>query len=291
MGDFANVRQVLHAEGVLLFPQERVDALVKTFGVQAINFCRIHAQRAIDKDRDARQLTGQGQLVQRIDDLLCAADRESRDDNFALAVESLAHELSDFFVRVMRVRMLASAIGALDLQIIDIFHWLRVAQDVVIASANVAAEKITKLACVFANVQYHLGGAQDMACVAKGNRHAISNWKGTIIVDGNKLPDSFFGISGGVERLDRRQAVFGAFLGDKGRIVALDLGRVFEHDAGQVARGKSAVDVAIESLAAKVGEVAAMIDMRMAENHGIDGLGIEREVAIALDRFLAFSLE
>ena len=115
--------------------------------------------------------------------------------------------------------------------------------------------------------------------------------KRPVVVDADKLPDRLVGIRGGVERLDGREALLGALLGDERGVIALDLGRVLQHDAGQVARGKGAVDVALEALAAEVRQIAAVIDMRVAEDDRIDLLRVEGEVAVALDGFAAPALE
>ena len=79
--------------------------------------------------------------------------------------------------------------------------------------------------------------------------------------------------------------MLGALLGDKRGVIALDLGRVFQHDAGQVARGERAVDISLEPLAAEVRQVAAVINMGVAEDDCIDLLWVERKIAVALDGF------
>ena len=71
----------------------------------------------------------------------------------------------------------------------------------------------------------------------------------------------------------------------------MDLGGILKHDAGEVASGEGTVDIALEALTAKVGEIAAMVDMGVAENDGIDPLWIEGEVAITFNRLPAPPLE
>ena len=86
-----------------------------------------------------------------------------------------------------------------------------------------------------------------------------------------------------VKRFDGREAVLGALLGDERGVIALDLGRVFQHDAGQVARGERAVDISLEPLAAEIRQVAAVIDMGVTEDDCIDLRWVERKMAVALD--------
>ena len=201
------------------------------------------------------------------------------------------HQPADLGVGVGLGRMLARAIGALDLQVIHVLHRLRVAQDVVVAAPDVAAEEIAELAPVLADVQHHLRRAQDVARVAEGDRDAVGHRERAVVVDADKLPDRLLGVGGGVKRLDRREALLGALLGDERGVIALDLGRILEHDAGEVARGKGAVDVSLEALAAEVRQVAAVIDVRVAQDHRVDLLRVEGEVAVALDGFAAPALE
>ena len=82
-----------------------------------------------------------------------------------------------------------------------------------------------------------------------------------------------------------------AFLRDKLGVILLDPRRVFEHDAGQVARGERAVDVPLEAVAAKVRQVATVINVRVAQHHRVHLPRIKREIAIALEGFLAPALE
>jgi len=72
---------------------------------------------------------------------------------------------------------------------------------------------------------------------------------------------------------------------------AADFRRVFEHDAGQIAGGKGAVDVALEALAAEVGQIAAVVDVRVAQDHGVNLPRVEGKAAVTLGGLLAMPLE
>ena len=69
--------------------------------MEAIYLGGIHAERAVHEDGDPGQLPVAGELMQRIDDLLGAADRKRGDDDLAPLVDGLAHEPSDLFVGVL----------------------------------------------------------------------------------------------------------------------------------------------------------------------------------------------
>jgi hypothetical protein len=124
-----------------------------------------------------------------------------------------------------------------------------------------------------------------VARVAEGDRDPVSHGERAVVVDADKLLDRLIGILSGVKRLDRREAMLGALLGDERRVIALDFGRIFKHDAGQVARGERAVNAALEPLAAEVRQVTTVINMGVTEDDGVDLLWVERKTAIALDGF------
>jgi hypothetical protein len=93
----------------------------------------------------------------------------------------------------------------------------------------------------------------------------------------------------GIERLNPGLRVVASDV-DMGGIFFLNFGRVREHDVEQIARGRSAEDRSVETLPGQGGQVAAVVDMGMAEDDGVDLVGMEGEVSIPLPRLLAASL-
>ena len=98
MRDFTDVRQIFHAEWIFLFAQKSGDGIVETFRVQAIDLSGVHAQRAVHKDGHFGQLAVASELMERVNNLLRAADGKRGDDDFAFFVNRLAHEPADLFV-------------------------------------------------------------------------------------------------------------------------------------------------------------------------------------------------
>ena len=92
---------------------------------------------------------------------------ERRNDHLALAIQRVANSLAHLRIGVGPRRVLAAAVGAFHLQIIHVLHRLRIAQDVIVAAADVAAEQITKLAPFSRDIEHHLRRAQDVAGIAK----------------------------------------------------------------------------------------------------------------------------
>ena len=291
LADFADVGQVFHAEGILLFVQEFVDGVVETFRVQAVNLRGVHAQRAVHENRHARQFPRQRELVQHINNLLRAPHRKRRDDDLAVLFQGFQHQPANGFVGVRADGMFAPAVGGFDLQIIHVFHRLRVAENFVVAAAHVAAEQITEFPPAFPHVQHHLRRTENVPGVAERDRHAVEHRKGAVVIEGDELLERLLGVGIGVKRFDRREFLLRAFFGDERRVGLLDLRGIHEHDAGQVARGERAVNVAGVTLLAQVRQIAGMVNVRVAQHHGVHLLRVEGKTAIALDGFLAPALE
>lgn len=88
LGQLTDVGKILHSEGVFLLAQKAVDVGVETFGVEPVDLGGIGAERAVDVDRGLGEAAVAEQLVQRIDDLLGATDREGWDNDDATLSES-----------------------------------------------------------------------------------------------------------------------------------------------------------------------------------------------------------
>jgi len=89
-------------------------------------------------------LSGERELVQRVNNLLRATHRKGRDDDLAFAIQCVANEFADDGVGICLRFMHARAISAFDLEIIHIFDVNRIAQNIIAPAAHVSAEKITK---------------------------------------------------------------------------------------------------------------------------------------------------
>src|SRR6266513_817425 len=187
--------------------------------------------------------------------------------------------------------MFPVAVGAFNLEVINLFDRFGVAENVVGAAPDVAAEQKAVQATGVANVEDNLRGAKDVPGITKSNGDTVDDRKGTVVVDGHKLANRPFSIRGGIKGLDRRLAFLRPFFGDKLGVGALNFGGIFEHDRGEVARGERAVNVSGVALATEVWQITAVVDVRVAEDNGIELLRIEREIAITLDGFVTFALE
>src|SRR5256885_1163011 len=81
----------------------------------------------------------------------------------------------DFLAGALLGGMFPIAVGAFDLQVVDLFNALRIAQNVIVAAANVAAEQEAVRAMSVANVEDDLRGAKDVTGIAKSNGDTVED--------------------------------------------------------------------------------------------------------------------
>ena len=126
-----------------------------------------------------------------------------------------------------------------------------------------------------------------MARVDEADLHVRVDGDGFVVFDADAVIDRVVNIRALVEGARRGPtAVTGGDAGDLG-LALLDARGVLQHDGDQVARRRGAVDRPREALADEIGQVAAVVDMGMAEQHRIDIRRRERELPIAFVHFLA----
>ena len=291
LGHLTDVSEVLHAEGVGLFPEEIIGLLVEAFRVETVDLRGVHAERAVHKDGDARQLAFFRELVQGEDDVLGTAYGEGGDDDLALLLDGVFDEFQDFVIAARFGHVTAIAVGAFDLEEVHVFHRFGITQDIVIPSANIAGEEVAELLAVLTDIKDHLGGAQNVTGILEGERDPIGDKHGAVVTEGHELVRGHLRILDGVEGFDGFQTFLDAVLGDELRVCLLDLGGVGKHHTGQIAGGKGAVDVPPETLFAEVGEVTAVIDVRVAQDGAIDLRGIKLKAAVAAGHLFAMTLE
>jgi hypothetical protein len=119
--------------------------------------------------------------------------------------------------------------------------------------------------------------AEHVAGLDKAGPHAGQNLELLAQRAALKQPYCVAGIVGGVQRLDGRIAAADPFLVPVQRVFILNVGGVGQHDVGQVARGRRRIDRPFESLANQPGQLAAVIDVGMGEDHRVDALRMARK--------------
>ena len=120
--------------------------------------------------------------------------------------------------------------------------------------------------------------------------HAGHGLKRIFVIVGDELRHTFLGVSGGVKRLDGRLMFFCAHFGDKHGVLFLDVRRVHQHDAAQVARSGRAMDGAVVVFA-QARQLARVVQVRVAQDDGVHLPRVKRQNFIELLRFPAMALE
>ncbi len=94
-----------------------------------------------------------------------------------------------------------------------------------------------------------------------------------------------------IERRHGRQALFAALFIHVLHIPFVNMCRVFEHNICQIRAGVSGIDWTVEALLDEVGQVAAVVNMRMGEHHSIDAGWVKGEVLVDGVSLLALTLK
>ena len=133
-------------------------------------------------------------------------------------------------------------------------------------------------------------GAQDVPGVAEAHAYAARRLQGLLVLDRSEPPRHLLGVPLRVEGL------IGAATGTAGSTSAplglglLDVGRVEQHDLGQVQRGRRRVDGSREPELRKARKQAGVIDVGVGEQHKVDLGRIEGEAGTVLCVFLGAPL-
>src|SRR5581483_68582 len=90
-----NVGEILHAERIFAVAHRFINRVAQTFRMLQINVRGMDAQRAVHKNRRARQFSGAGQFVQHINNLLRATDGKRGNNYFSILLERFTDGFAD----------------------------------------------------------------------------------------------------------------------------------------------------------------------------------------------------
>ena len=236
---------------------------------------RIDGQRAVDDDRDVRvepSLTVQP--VEVVEERLRAADGKRRDDEVAAAVHRLVDNLDERrllvveLVQAVAVRRLRDdEVGAVDDR--------RVAQERLVRLAKVAREDELRLLVALLHVDLEDSRAEDMARIAEEDAQVVRQAQFLVVRDGRELLERVHRIVDAVKRLNRLIAAPPPLAVHQLRIRLLDVRGVGQHDPDEVTRRLRRVDRSLEALAHELWHEAAVIDVRMRQEHAVDVRRVE----------------
>ena len=223
--------------------------------------------------------------------VLRAAHGKGRDDEHAAAPDRFADDLRQLLARLVHRPVMAAAVGAFGDEHIRSIHHCRVAQDGRAVASHIARKGQALGLAVFGDFQRHRGRAEDVPGIAIRQADARQDFGGTVVLDRAEQAQCVRGIRERVQRLDGRQPLFGVALVHELGIGFLDVGRVAQHGAAQVTRGRGRVDGLVKAVLDQRGQIARVINVRVRKHHRVNGRHVERQLLVALARFLPPPLE
>ncbi len=195
---------------------------------------------------------------------LRATDRKHRRHHGAAAGGCALQRFRQFVDQVL-ARVLAVAVGGLDEHRIRSRWCLGREHEQVVAAPEVARKQQPPPA----HFEIQAGGAQNVPGSMKARLPARQRLEQVQWRHAAQLFQAFARILFGVER--QRRVVFGKTLavGELG-VFFLDVAAVGQQDAAQVARARRTPDRAVVALAHQQRQVAAVVEVRVRERHGVD---------------------
>src|SRR5690606_38756469 len=200
------VGQQLEAERVWIRAQQVADLAIEALGVGVENLRHVGREWAVHIARNAGQFPGVEQVIQDVDDFLRAADAEGRDDDLSLPLHGLLDQLEQLPAQVLRRLVQPVAVGGLHDQVVRVAGDLALAQDRMIAAADVATVYDARLLAVLLHVNLRDGGAKDVSRLKESQFHPIDDGRVAIVAGGHHHGEHVLGVLDGIERIDTRLA-------------------------------------------------------------------------------------
>ena len=230
----------------------------------AVDLGHVGRHRTVQEDRDIGDGALRLQARYQPQDRLRAADGERWDDDHAAACRRGVDRIGEFGLRIDG-RMTAIPVGGLDHERIGGGGDPRRQHDRIVRAADVAREQDAALR----GLETDHRRAQNVAGGGEAAAHLRAEVQIRLEVDGHE------GLQG-AQRLghvvqgQRRPVLRVAVAIRQARLLFLEVAAVRQHDPQQIGARVGAVRLAGEPLAHQDGQIAAVIDVRMGEQHRVD---------------------
>ena len=205
-------------------------------------------------------------------------------------VDRVANDVQQRGLNIFRRRMDAIAVGRFADEHIGTFNEFRITQQRQIAAPEIAAEDDPADVTAVLNAHLTDRRTQNVTGIGKPQREFLRQFVPFVIIKRFKQFRDRAGVVIGVERIDRRSALFqmpahiaGVFL--------LNLRAVAQHDRGDVGRRGRAEDRSAKSGPIESRKIPAVINVRMRENDAVEVFRVTVELLVLLARFLAATLK
>ena len=205
---------------------------------------------------------------------------EGGDVDVAAAFHGFADGAAEGFIVPAGGFVVASAIGAFHEHDVYIRHGDGVLQKFVVSSAYISGEEeafmFAAIVLIF-NIEYNLGGAEDVTGIVEGEGDAGGYGEGDFIADVNEAAEAQFCILFGVDDLSHIAVTSfaEAHFVEEFAVAFLDACGVCQHDLAEVSGGMGGIDEAFEAFFDEVGKVSRVVDMGVGEDDAIHAGGVE----------------
>ena len=229
-------------------------------------------------------------LLQVIRQDLRAADAEGRNDHPAAGLARLGDDPDQPFLHPAHIVVAAVGVRALGDEIIGCGQGRRgVAQDRLAGAAQVAGVEQPHGGRA---VEFHQDDrrAQEVPGLQERGPQAVAQADGGAVVGAREERLRGLGVGDAVERLDLLLGPRGPLGVPELGIFLLDMGRVGQHDAAQVGRGRRRVNPPAEPLPHQARQVAAVVDVGVREEDRLQVGRREGERLVPPSRLVAVPL-
>ena len=239
----------------------------------AIHLRHLDGHRAIDVHGDLGDLARLHELAEHQRDELHARDGERRDEDRAAARERVA-ERRAYLVDQRRRIVRAVAVCRFDHECVARRQRLGVVVQRHVVAADIAAEDDRRVAAADADAHLRERRAEDVAGVQQPHVDAAAQVERLVVVDGAEAAHGAPDVIGRVQRQRRVVLAEALAVGVLG-VLFLELRGVEQDDLREVARGRRAVDGAVEALADEAGQGAAVVEVGVREDDVADRPRVE----------------
>jgi len=263
---------------------------VVAFAVALVDAGGAGRQRAVHVNRQFGNLALVVEFVEEVDELLGPADAEGGDDEFGAAACDFVDQFAQALGHALALGVKAIAVGALGDEDIAALDEHGVADDGHALAPEVAGEEKAMGGAVLLDFQFDQCRAEDVAGVVEGGADPRDDLERPLVGDGLEKAHEALDVGEDVKGLEGILALAAALLVDVFHVARLEVGGVPEHDVAEVHGGGRGIDRPAVATASQGGQVAAVVYVGVGEDDGVEVVGLEGEVAVALEGFLSLAL-
>ena len=279
-------------ERILPLGKHSLRLVVVDLAVLRVDARRLLGKRRVDVDLDlARDLASLAELVQVVDDLLRAPDGKRRDEQFRVVAIDVLEVALEPQLDVVGARVELVGVSRLDDQDVGAGRIFVVAEYRLVRLAEVAREKQSVVvAVVGSDVELNERRTENVTSIEKLKRYSAAYLARRVHVRRNKELHQRIDVAFLVKRLKWLLAFLATLLVDVLEVALLEKARVAQHHVAQVGRGLPCEHASAKALPDELRQVAAVVDVRVGEDHVVDLRGIDWEVPVLFERLLAVAL-